>query len=490
ETVSTDYDTSDRLYFEPLTLEDVLEIVHRENPWGVIVQYGGQTPLRLAEALQEQGVPIIGTSPAAIDLTEDRRKFSDLLDRVGLRQSESGTAATGEEAAAVAERIGFPLLVRPSFVLGGRAMAIIHNHQELNKYIQESVSVSFDRPVLLDRFLDNATEVDVDAVCDGTDVVVAGVVEHIELAGVHSGDSAFMLPAQSLGLGIIAEIERATRALALACNVEGLMNVQFAICNRELYVLEVNPRASRSVPFVSKVTGVPWAKVAARVMAGETLRELDTLGTYGKVLAFAQYSAAAARIPYVAVKESVFPFAKFRGVDTVLGPEMRSTGEVMGVGDTAAGGFYRAQVAAGTSLPLGGTAFLSVRDADKDGAVLLAKKLNKLGFKLVGTRGTAAYLSKRGVEIEEINKVRDGSPHIVDRLLSGGIDMVINTPEGTGPLLDSRSIRSTATELALPLFTTLAAAVSAVEAIEQLKRGKKFEVRPIQEYLSLIAISN
>ena len=485
ETVSTDYDTSDRLYFEPLTLEDVLEIVDREKPYGVIVQYGGQTPLRLSQALKANGVPIIGTSPDSIDLTEDRRLFSNLLDKLELKQSESGTAVDENTAHAVADRIGFPLMVRPSFVLGGRAMAIIHTHEELSNYIKESVEVSFDRPVLLDRFLDDAVEVDVDAVCDGEDVVIGGIIEHIERAGVHSGDSTFMLPSPNLSAETVKEIQTATHSLARACDVRGLMNIQYAVRRGELYVLEVNPRASRSVPFVSKVMGIPWAKVAARVMAGESLQDLDKAGTYGRLLCFADYPKAAADIPYVAVKESVFPFAKFRGVDTVLGPEMRSTGEVMGIERTAAGGFVRAQAAAGNILPSSGTVFISVCDQDKEKALPLARKFDQMGFKIVATRGTGEYFQSHGVEVEIINKVREGSPHVVDGLLSRKIDLLINTPEGTGPLLDSRSIRSTATELSLPLFTTIAAAESVVTGIELLRRSEEVVVRPIQEYLAL-----
>lgn len=485
ETVSTDYDTSDRLYFEPLTLEDVIEIIEREKPFGVIVQYGGQTPLKLARALQLAGVPIIGTSPDSIDMTEDRELFKKVLTDLGLRQAASGLARNGEEAAAVATEIGFPLMVRPSFVLGGRAMAIIHNQEELKSYIDRSVEVSFERPVLLDRFLDDAIELDVDAVCDGKDVAIAGIVEHIELAGIHSGDSSFMLPAQTLEARTISEVVAATKSLANACSVRGLMNVQYAICKGEVYVLEVNPRASRSVPFVSKVVGVPWAKVAARVMAGESLAELSKLGVYGDPLAFTNYSEAIKNINYVAVKESVFPFAKFKGVDTVLGPEMRSTGEVMGIDDTAAGGFYRAQVASGNALPKSGCAFISLCNEDKVDALPTARKLESLGFELIATQGTAEFLSKNGIKTGIINKVRDGSPHVVDMLVNGRISMVINTPEGTGPLLDSRTIRSTATELRLPLFTTVAAAESAVNAIE-LRNSKPenlLRVKAIQDYL-------
>ena len=486
ETVSTDYDTSDRLYFEPLTQEDVLEIVRHEQPHGVIVQYGGQTPLKLAGALKEAGCPIIGTSPDAIDLAEDREKFRALLAEIGLKQSASGTAKNEAEAHAVADEIGFPLLVRPSFVLGGRAMAIIHSHEELDRYIRESVTVSFDRPVLLDRFLDDAIEVDVDAVCDGEQVVVAGIVEHIERAGIHSGDSSFMLPSQTLKDEVVREIERATHALALRCGVLGLMNVQYAIVEDQVFVIEVNPRASRSVPFISKVTGVPWAKVAARVMAGETLSDLDELGSYGELLRYADYLEAISRIPYVAVKESVFPFVKFRGVDTVLGPEMRSTGEVMGVDSTAAGGFSRAAIAAGVELPTSGTVFLSLKDSDKEPATGFAEKLIEMGFSLVATRGTASFLRGRGLEVREVNKVQDGSPHIVDELRADRIAMVINTPEGTGPLLDSRTIRSTSTELGLPLFTTVAAANAAVDGISQLRHAEKISVCSIQEYLTRI----
>jgi carbamoyl-phosphate synthase large subunit len=486
ETVSTDYDTSDRLYFEPLTLEDVTEILQREKPAGVIVQYGGQTPLKLAQALLASGAPIIGTSPDAIDEMEDREKFRDLLNRLNLRQSESGVARNRDEAHDVARKIDFPLMVRPSFVLGGRAMAIISNHEELDRYITESVQASSERPVLLDRFLDDAIEVDVDSISDGEQVLVCGVCEHIERAGVHSGDSSMMLPSQTLSADVIHQIEKATHALAKETGVRGLMNVQFAVRRGELYVLEVNPRASRSVPFVSKVTGIPWAKVGARVMAGETLAQLDKLGIYGKILPFADYVKAISRVPYVGVKESVFPFIKFRGVDTVLGPEMKSTGEVMGVDKTADGGFARAQIAIGMDLPTSGTVFFSVRNEDKEQLLPAVQRLVKRGFNIIATGGTADFLQAHGIKAERIKKVRDGSPHIVDALRAGSVQMVINTPEGTGPLLDSRTIRSTAVEMSLPLFTTVAAAEAAVGAIEQSIAGKSFEVRSIQEYLETI----
>lgn len=483
ETVSTDYDTSDRLYFEPLTLEDVLELVEREQPKGVIIQYGGQTPLRLSAGLKAAGVPIIGTTPESIDMTEDREKFKSLLERLQLKQADSGLARNEQEAVEVAEKIGFPLVVRPSFVLGGRAMAILSSVDELRHYIAESVSVSFDRPVLLDRFLDNAIEVDVDAVSDGKDVLVCGVVEHIERAGIHSGDSSFMLPSQTLGPDVVKEIEKATKKLAQGCHVLGLMNVQFAICNgSEIYVLEVNPRASRSVPFVSKVTGVPWAKVAARVMAGERLKDLHSAGVYGDLEIFSDYGEAIKRLPYVAVKEAVFPFVKFRGVDAALGPEMKSTGEVMGVDTTVEGAFSRAHRATGQKLPVAGKVFLSLRGQDKPAGLEIAADFVKLGFSLISTGGTARFLRENGIESERINKVQEGSPHIVDALREGAIDIVVNTPEGTGPLLDSKSIRSTSIEEGVALFTTVAAARIAVKALLRQKAGTDIPVCSLQEY--------
>ena len=491
ETVSTDYDTSDRLYFEPLTLEDVLEIVHLEKPQGVIVQYGGQTPLRLSLELKAEGVPIIGTSPESIELTEDRKQFSALISELNILQAESGTATNKAEALAVAGRVGYPLMVRPSYVLGGRAMAIIHEDAELEKYIDESVEVSFDRPVLLDRFLDDAIEVDVDAIYDGKDPIICGIVEHIERAGVHSGDSSFTLPTQTLPDSIVKEIEVITKRLLKACGVIGLMNVQYAVRKGGVYVLEVNPRASRSVPFVSKVVGVPWAKVAACVMAGSSLRELADSQKFGPIFAFENYLETAKKMPFVAVKESVFPFIKFPGVDAILGPEMRSTGEVMGIDVDAAGGFLRAQKASGQALPKGGTVFFSLKEEDKERGLSLAKKLIDVGFKLIGTSGTASFLKKNGIEINTINKVRDGSPHIVDALKASEISLVINTPEGSGPLLDSRTIRSTAVQMKVPLITTIAAAESAVISIDREFHSNALDVKTIQEYLkefhSLIA---
>jgi carbamoyl-phosphate synthase large subunit len=483
ETVSTDYDTSDRLYFEPLTLEDVIEVLHRENPAGVIVQYGGQTPLKLSLALEEAGFPIIGTSPKSIELAEDRKKFSTLLDTLNLRQAESGTATTGEEALEVAGKIGYPLMVRPSYVLGGRAMAIIHSDEELEKYVTESVEVSEDRPVLLDRFLDDAIEVDVDAISDGEEFMVCGIVEHIERAGIHSGDSSFTLPTQNLSVNIISEIEESTKALLSACSVRGLMNVQYAIRKGEVYILEVNPRASRSVPFISKVTGVPWAKVAARVMGGESVRDISSNSDYGPIMEFRDYSDAIRQIPFVAVKASVFPFIKFPGIDAVLGPEMRSTGEVMGVDRDVAGAFARSQIACSNALPMSGTVFFSVKDQDKESSLPIISKVRELGFRILATKGSARFLSENDIECEVIHKVREGSPHVVDELIAGNIAMVINTPEGTKPLLDSRSIRSTSIQMKVPLFTTLAAAEAAVKAIENKKNDKTLEVKSIQDYI-------
>lgn len=483
ETVSTDYDISSRLYFEPLTLEDVLEIISLERPDGVIVQYGGQTPLKLSQALEKNGVDIIGTSPDAIELSEDREKFRLLLARLGLKQADSGTAVNEEGAVEVARSIGFPLVIRPSYVLGGRAMAILYREEELRKYIQESVSVSFERPVLLDHFLDNAIEVDVDAVCDGKSVVIAGITEHIERAGIHSGDSSFILPAQSLSDEILRELESATKLLAHECQVVGLMNIQFAICESEVYVLEVNPRASRSIPFVSKVFGIPWAKVGASVMAGKTLEDLDREGIYGDLLRFADYLDAVRRVQYVAVKESVFPFVKFRGIDAILGPEMRSTGEVMGIDWNVKGSFWRAQVASNNPLPLTGSVIISLKESDKSVSLPYIKSLASMGFKIYATGGTCKFIKENGVEAELVRKVREGSPHVVDLIRSGEVDMVINTPEGSGPLLDSKSIRSSAIEVGLPLFTTTAAAEAAVGAIESERSGASPHVFAIQDYL-------
>lgn len=468
ETVSTDYDTSDRLYFEPLTLEDVLEIVHVEKPVGMIVQYGGQTPLKLARALEANGVPIIGTSPESIDIAEDRERFQKLLHKLGLRQPPNRTARTEGEAIALAAEIGYPLVVRPSYVLGGRAMEIVHEQADLERYMREAVKVSNDSPVLLDHFLNDATEVDVDCISDGTDVFVGGVMEHIEQAGVHSGDSACSLPPYSLSEEVVEEIRRQTTLMAKALNVKGLMNVQFAIQDDEVYVLEVNPRASRTVPFVSKATGLQMAKLAARVMAGKTVSELDM--------------SAKAKPGFYAVKEAVFPFVKFPGVDTILGPEMKSTGEVMGVGRSFGEAFVKSQMAASVNLPKSGTAFISVRDADKAEAVEVARGLIDLGFKVVATRGTAAAIEAAGLKVKAVNKVTEGRPHIVDMIKNGEIALVINTvEERRNAIVDSRTIRTHALAANLAYYTTIAGALAAVEGLQYLRDGEGLLVYSLQD---------
>ncbi|MFN2644589.1 MAG: carbamoyl-phosphate synthase large subunit, partial [Burkholderiales bacterium] len=412
ETVSTDYDTSDRLYFEPLTLEDVLEIFDLEKPWGVIVQYGGQTPLKLARDLAAAGVPIIGTSADAIDIAEDRERFQKLVDKLKLRQPPNRTARSSSEAVKHAEDIGYPVVVRPSYVLGGRAMEIVHQQSELERYMREAVKVSNDSPVLLDRYLTDAIEVDVDAICDGKEVLIGGIMEHVEQAGVHSGDSACCLPPHSLASHIERELKRQTTLMAKALNVIGLMNVQYAIQRDTVYVLEVNPRASRTVPYVSKATGQPLAMIAARCMAGKTLRE---------------QGAREITPAYFSVKEAVFPFARFPGVDTILGPEMKSTGEVMGVGETFGEAFVKSQLAAGVRLPTEGKAFISVRDGDKVAAVQVARDLVDLGFSVLATRGTAGVLMSHGVPVTQVNKVAEGRPHIVDMIKNGDVNFIVNT---------------------------------------------------------------
>lgn len=467
ETVSTDYDTSDKLYFEPLTLEDVLSIVRREQPYGVIVQFGGQTPLKLAVPLEQAGVSILGTPPDAIDRAEDRERFKLLLERLGLRQPANGTARSVEEAVAIAQDIAYPVLVRPSYVLGGRAMELVYDEASLRRYMREAVSVSAERPVLIDKFLDDATEVDVDALSDGQQVVVGGIMEHIELAGVHSGDSACSLPPRSLSAAVQNEIRRQTTLLAQELGVVGLMNIQFAVKEQQVFLIEVNPRASRTVPFVSKSIGIPLAKIAARVMAGKTL---DELGFTQEVIP-----------EHVNVKESVFPFIKFPGVDTILGPEMKSTGEVMGVDQSFAMAFAKAQFAAGNILPETGTAFLSVRDRDKPALLPIARQLVENDFSLVATRGTCAFLQQHGLPVEMVNKVLEGSPHIVDALQASSIDLVINTTEGAQSIQDSFSIRRSALECQVPYFTTVAGAGAAVEGIARLKQGL-LSVCPLQAY--------
>ncbi len=472
ETVSTDYDTSDRLYFEPLTAEDVLEILEVEKSngelVGVIVQFGGQTPLNLARALEEAGIPILGTSPDAIDLAEDREQFAALVNKLGLKQPANGMARSRDEALAVADRIGYPVLTRPSFVLGGRAMEIVDTPEQLDHYIATAVQVSGDAPVLIDQYLRDAVEVDVDAICDGDEVVVAGVLQHIEEAGVHSGDSACSIPPYSLSDDIIAEIERQTELLARGLSVKGLMNIQFAVKGGEVYLIEVNPRASRTVPFVAKAIGAPIAKVAARVMAGEKLANLPQIDR---------------NIDYVAVKEAVFPFNKFPGVDPVLSPEMKSTGEVMGIDNDFAIAFAKAQLGAGMVLPGSGAVFVSVKDGDKPVVLPGVQTLVELGFTIVATGGTADYLAAAGVPVERVNKVAQGRPHIVDRIVDGGIALIINTTEGWQSLKDSESIRGSALSLKIPYFTTAPASVAASRAIEALSR-QSLEVRPLQAYYS------
>jgi carbamoyl-phosphate synthase large subunit len=476
ETVSTDYDTSDRLYFEPLTAEDVIEIVRveqrRGTVLGVIVQFGGQTPLNLAKALEAADIPILGTSPDAIDLAEDRKRFQQLLQSIGLRQPANDTAYSAEEAEAIAHRIGYPVVIRPSYVLGGRAMEIVHDTAGLQRYIRNAVRVSGTSPVLIDRYLQDAIEVDADAVADGERVYVAGIMEHIEEAGIHSGDSACSLPPYSLSLDIIAEIERQTVALAKALNVIGLMNVQFAVKDGDVYVLEVNPRASRTVPFVAKATGVPIAKIAARVMTGERLADF---------IAGERPAAPKSLGGHVAVKEAVFPFARFPGVDLILGPEMKSTGEVMGLDSDFGRAFAKAQLGAGTDLPLTGKVFVSVRDGDKAALVEPCRRLVEFGFELVATRGTAAKLGESGLAVTIVNKVQEGRPDIVDEMRSGRIQLVFNTTEGAQAIADSFSLRRTALTHNIPYYTTVAGARAAVLAIGALRRGS-LEVAPLQSY--------
>ncbi len=470
ETVSTDYDTSDRLYFEPLTAETVIDLVRREQSrgkvLGCIVQFGGQTPLKLAHALEQAQIPILGTSPDSIDLAEDRERFQRLLRDLGLKQPPNGTARSLDEAKAVADRIGYPVVIRPSFVLGGRAMQIVYDHEALELYMKEAVVVSGDDPVLIDFYLKDAIEVDVDALADGTDVYVAGIMQHIEEAGIHSGDSACSLPPYSLDAETMDELERQTTMLAKALDVVGLMNVQYAIKDGDIYILEVNPRASRTVPFVAKATGIPIAKIAARVMAGETLASFDIRKQ---------------PMDHVAVKEAVFPFARFPGVDIVLGPEMKSTGEVMGIDRDFARAFAKSQMAANCHLPTEGTAFLSVKEGDKPAMVEVGRHLLGMGFKLIATDGTARFLREQGLEVATVNKVLEGRPHCVDAMMNGQVQLVVNTTEGSQALKDSFSIRRTALQYNIPHYTTVAGARAAVEAVEALRCGK-LDVSPLQSY--------
>jgi carbamoyl-phosphate synthase large subunit len=467
ETVSTDYDTSDRLYFEPLTLEDVLHIVKKEKPAGVVVQFGGQTPLNLALELQRSGVPIVGTSPESIDLAEDRKRFGGLLRKLDIPQPNNGTAVTVEEARAVARQIGYPVLVRPSYVLGGRAMVIVYDEATLDNYMHAAVQVSRERPVLIDKFLEDAYEVDVDALCDGEQVVIGGIMEHIEEAGIHSGDSSCVLPTYQLSEELRKIIRAYTVQLGQALNVVGLMNVQYAIHNGTVYVLEVNPRASRTVPFVSKATGVPLAKIAARLMVGRKLKELDL--------------PAELKVSQYCVKSPVFPFSRFPGVDTILGPEMKSTGEVMGTDDSFGKAYVKAQISAGSVLPKSGVAFISVNQHDKKFIAKIAADLAAMGFSLIATRGTAQVLRNAGVPVETVYKVNEGRPHISDYVKSGKVDLLINTPLGKESFFDERSIRRAAIHYRIPCITTIPGAIAAVAGIRALQR-ESLGVKSLQEY--------
>jgi carbamoyl-phosphate synthase large subunit len=467
ETVSTDYDTSDRLYFEPLTIEDVLSIIETEGPIGVIVQFGGQTPLKLAVPLEKEGITILGTSPDSIDRAEDRKRFKELLHRLGLKQPESGTALSVDEAIEAADSLAYPVMVRPSYVLGGRAMEIVYDEESLRNYMKHAVKASPEHPILIDKYLDDAIEVDVDAVSDGKDVIIGGVMEHIEEAGIHSGDSACSLPPFSLGGDTIEEIKRQARTLARELGVVGLMNIQFAVKNGDIYILEVNPRASRTIPFVSKATGIQLAKIAAKVMLGKTLGELGL--TSDKT------------IEHSAVKEAVFPFEKFPGVDTILGPEMKSTGEVMGIDEDFGRAYYKAEASANNVIPLSGKIVISVRDKDKPGIYDLVKRLYEAGFSVIATRGTAAFLGNKGIDVEVINKVAEGRPHIVDLIKNRDVVFVINTVSGAQAQRDSFSIRRSALQYGIPYTTTVAGAKAVVNAIEMLRK-KKISIRSLQEY--------
>jgi carbamoyl-phosphate synthase large subunit len=470
ETVSTDYDTSDRLYFEPVTLEDVLHIIRVEKPTGVIVQLGGQTPLKLSLSLLEAGAPIIGTSPADIDRAENRELFKEVLDKLSLRQPENGIAISYSEAKEIASKIGYPVVVRPSYVLGGRAMEIVYSENRLEYYMQHAVKASPEHPVLIDDFLEDAIEIDVDAISDGEDVVIGGVMEHIEEAGIHSGDSACSLPAFSLASETIDEIKKQTCALAKELNVIGLINIQFAVQNDKVFIIEVNPRASRTIPFVSKAIGVPLAKVAARVMAGKSLKEIG----FTKEIKFS----------HIAVKESVFPFNKFTDVDVLLGPEMKSTGEVMGIDKTFGRAFAKSQLATGIKLPLEGTAFISVKDSDKSKTFEIAQGLQELGYRILATRGTAEYFNKKGVTVESINKVKEGSPHCVEGIESGEINLVINTVFGEQAIKDSFSLRRGSLNQNLPYCTTISGASALLGALRALKE-EDLSITTIQEYNNL-----
>ncbi|MEW6117386.1 MAG: carbamoyl-phosphate synthase large subunit [Nitrospirota bacterium] len=467
ETVSTDYDTADRLYFEPLTIEDVLSIVDKEKPKGVIVQFGGQTPLKLAVPLEKEGVTILGTSPDSIDRAEDRRRFKELLHKLNLKQAESDTAMSCETAVAIANKIGYPVMVRPSYVLGGRAMEIVYDENSLTDYMERAVKASPEHPILVDKYLEDAIEVDVDAIADGTDVIIGGVMEHIEEAGIHSGDSACSIPPYSLAPAVVEEIKRQTKALAKELKVKGLMNIQFAVKGEEIYILEVNPRGSRTIPYVSKATGVPLAKLAAKVMLGKTLKELGL--------------TKEREIKHVAVKEAVFPFDRFPGVDTILGPEMKSTGEVMGIDEDFGRAYAKAQAASNNKIPTSGKIVLSVKDKDKPHTVEIARKLTGLGFQLIATRGTAKYLAEQGITVDVTNKVMEGRPHIVDLIKNREASFIINTVTGAQAQRDSLSIRRSALQFKVPYTTTISGARAVVRAIEMLLK-KELSIKSLREY--------
>ncbi|NPA53082.1 MAG: carbamoyl-phosphate synthase large subunit [Aquificae bacterium] len=479
ETVSTDYDTSDKLFFEPIIYEDVVNIIESEEPIGVVVQFGGQTPLKLAVPLQNAGINILGTSPESIDIAEDRERFRDLIIKLGLKQPESGIAKSKEEAISIAEKIGYPILVRPSYVLGGRAMRLVYDTAELLEYIEEAVYVTEDKPLLIDKFLDEAIELDVDAVCDGEDVLVGAVMEHIEEAGIHSGDSATCIPPYTLPDEVIIRVKEQTRKLAKALNVKGLMNVQYAVKNNEIYVIEVNPRASRTVPFVSKAIGYPLAKLASKIIIGKKLRELvpevfeikeTHPATDFRGKDFKRYS----------IKEVVFPWNRFPEVDPLLGPEMKSTGEVMGIDEDFGMAFYKAQAAAGNVLPEKGNVFISVADKDKPAIVNIAKELVNLGFSIYATEGTHKFLKEHGIPSKKVNKISEERPNIVDMIRNGEIHMIINTPSGKRERSDAYYIRRAAIEHKISYFTTVRAAYAAVQALKSLKE-KELSVRPLQE---------
>jgi len=473
ETVSTDYDTSDKLYFEPITVEDVMNIIRKENPMGVILQFGGQTPLNIALPLKDEGVKILGTSPETIDIAEDRKKFSALLKKVNLKQPPNGTATSFEEAEKIADKIGYPVLVRPSYVLGGRAMEIVYDRTSLEEFMGKAVDVSPEKPVLIDKFLEDAIEVDVDAICDGKICVIGGIMEHIEEAGVHSGDSAMVIPPYSLKKQITDEIVEGTKKLALTMKIKGLINIQFAIKNNTLYVLEVNPRASRTIPFVSKAIGVPLAKLATKIMIGKTLEELN----FTKEV----------KIKHFAVKESVFPFDRFGNIDATLGPEMKSTGEVIGIDESFEMAYAKSQLAAGQKLPLKGNIFLSVKDKDKPAILEIAKGFFNIGgFKLFASKGTGEFLKKKGIEVEILPKIYElERPNILDYIKNNQIDLIINTPSGKKPRKDILSIRAIAVQRNIPLVTTIPGAKATFLAIKKM-RESMIKVKSIQEYHSEI----